>query len=228
MLTDSSISCKGSFRTYACNTPDRGSCIGYNTLLRPWTGIAYNTRILTCFTHAGLLRWAISVYPAFRCLNHYCCKIQAHALKESDPKTIFVLNLRSMQVTCPSPIKGYLQVQVSLWSLAVHSAPVAQFPGLQRGWHSCLVNPLPGTKSHFSLVGQSELVLQPASIHATWGLPWRPTGHSQMAVWNSTSHVAWVPQAVVRHGSTHSWDLHALSKGQSWSTWHSTKNILVN
>ena len=140
-------------------------------------------------------------------------------------KGSYLYHLRSTQDTWPSPIKGYLQVQISLWSLALHSAPWAQLPGLQRGWHSFLVKPLPGTKSHISVVAQSGLLLQPASMHATRGLPWRPGGQTQMAVWKSTSHWALVPQMVVKQGSTHSWDLQALSKGQSLSTWHSSKKL---
>ena len=113
---------------------------------------------------------------------------------------------------------GCLQAQVSLWSLAVQSAPNAQLPGLQRGWHSRLVKPLPGIKSHFSVVAQSVLLLHPASMQATKGLPCKPGEQTQMAVWKSTSQLALVPHMVVRQGSTHSWDLHALSSGQSLST----------
>ena len=153
-------------------------------------------------------------------------QLKKHAVWESEfYRVLICYHLRSTQDTWPSPIKGYLQVQTSLWSLALHSAPWAQLPGLQRGWHSFLVKPLPGTKSHFSVVAQSELLLQPASMHATRGLPWRPGGQTQMAVWKSTSHWALVPQMVVKQGSTHSWDLQALSKGQSLSTWHSSKKL---
>ena len=115
-------------------------------------------------------------------------------------------------------------MQVSLWSLAVQSAPLAQFPGLQRAWHSLRVKPLPGAKSQTSFVLHSLLLLQPASTHATRGLPCKPGGQTQMAVWKSTSHSALLPHWVVKQGFTHSWDLQALSRGQSLSTWHSTKS----
>ena len=156
-------------------------------------------------------------------------QLKVHANWESESYRFLInCHLRSTQDTWPSPINGYLQVQTSLWSLALHSAPWAQLPGLQRGWHSFLVKPLPGTKSHFSVVAQSELLLQPASIHATSGFPWSPGGQTQMAVWKSTSHWALVPQMVVRQGFTHSWDLQALSKGQSLSTWHSSTKVNTN
>ena len=134
------------------------------------------------------------------------------------------LNLRSRQAAYPSPIKGYLQVQVSLWSLAVQSAPIAQLPGLQRAWHSLRVKPLPGAKSQTSLVAHSLLLLQPAATQATRGLPCKPGGQTQMAVWKSTSHSALLPHWVVKQGFTHSCDLQALSKGQSLLVWHSSKN----
>ena len=150
-------------------------------------------------------------------------QLKIHAVWESESyRVLYNYHLRSTHDTWPSPISGYLQVHTSLWSLALHSAPGAQLPGLQRGWHSFLVKPLPGTKSHFSVVAQSELLLHPASIHATRGLPCSPGGQTQMAVWKSTSHWALVPQMVVKQGFTHSWDLHALSNGQSLSTWHSS------
>ena len=81
---------------------------------------------------------------------------------------------------------------------------MAQLPGLQRGWHSFRVNPLPGTNPQISSVAHSLLLLQPTSIQATKGLPCNPAGHTQMAVWKSTSQRALVPQCVVRQGLTHS------------------------
>ena len=94
---------------------------------------------------------------------------------------------------------------------------MTQLPGLQRGWHSFLLY-LPLKKSHFSFEAQSELLLHPASIHATSGFPCKPGGQTQIAVWKSTSQFALVPQLVVKQGLTHSLFLHALSKGQSLLT----------
>ena len=69
-----------------------------------------------------------------------------------------------------------------------------------------------------SVVAQSLLLVHPASIHATSGLPCKPAGHTQIEVWKSTSHKALVPHMVERQGLTHSLFLQALSRGQSLST----------
>ena len=104
-------------------------------------------------------------------------------------------------------------MQISWWLRALHVAPLAQVGDWQSLLHSLFW--------HFSLSAHSELARQPTSVQATRGLPWRPAGQKQVALWLLTLHSARVPHRMSLQGSMHSLATQALLSGQSLSTLHS-------
>ena len=111
-----------------------------------------------------------------------------------------------------------MQVHTSLWFLASQFAPGTHGLLAHRGWHDWTL------LSQLSLSLQSESLLQPTGMQATYGFPCSPCSHEHLALWKSVLHWAFFPQLVEEHGSMHSSDMHALSRGQSGFFWHSSKS----